>query len=187
MPTAFKDIEGRIPGFNNRWNARQTNIIGKEDKLRWQMLDKQQEIREASGKPRRTLTLPRAHSCIGPFPGCRRVAELSPRKSAAVCFLEQKLLKSSSQDPLRPTVRERLYEGVSHEEQGRHSYLQHRYRQTVQDRYGEQPMTSSMEIGFRRPEGEYRASKFCHKPVIEGGFYRTNGVVTYENLPNPER
>mmetsp|Transcript_66195 Transcript_66195/g.132811 ORF Transcript_66195/g.132811 Transcript_66195/m.132811 type:complete len:188 (-) Transcript_66195:222-785(-) len=185
MPAApAEPFEGRIPGFGNKWNVRQMGVIGKEDKLRWKMLDKQQEIRAASG-PRKAVTLPRAHSCIGPFPGCRRMAELSPRKSAAVCFIEQKLLRSSSQDPLRPTVRERLYEGVSCEEQGRHAYLKHRYRQSVQERYGGMPATSSQEIGFSRPEGEYRASRYCHKPVIEGGFYRTNGVVTYENLPNP--
>mmetsp|Transcript_37653 Transcript_37653/g.117333 ORF Transcript_37653/g.117333 Transcript_37653/m.117333 type:complete len:190 (+) Transcript_37653:51-620(+) len=186
MPASHEAFEGRIPGFNTKWNIRQMDIIGKEDKLRWQSLDKQQEMRatEASGKPRKQVTLPRAHSCIGPYPGCRRLAQLSPRKSAAVCFLEQKLLRSSSQDPLRPTVRERLYEGVSHEEQGRHAYLNRRYKQSIQDRYGGQAATSSQEIGFRRPEGEYRASVFCHKPVIEGGFYRTNGVVTYDNLPS---
>mmetsp|Transcript_82848 Transcript_82848/g.268078 ORF Transcript_82848/g.268078 Transcript_82848/m.268078 type:complete len:188 (+) Transcript_82848:87-650(+) len=187
MPAAPQAIEGRIPGFNNRWNTQQMNIIGKEDKLRWKSLDRQQEIMSASGKQRKVVTLPRAHSCIGPFPGCRRLQELSPRKSAATCFLEQKLLRSSSQDPLRPTVRERLYEGVSHEEEGRHVYLNLRARQTVRERYGDYPATSSQVIGFHRPAGEYRASKFCHKPVIEGGFYRTNGTATHENLPSSQR
>merc|ERR1712050_245928 len=159
------------------------HVINKEDRLRWAMQDKMAEIQAATGTTRPKVKLQRAHSCIGPFPGCRRLTELSPRKSSAVAFLEQKLLRSSCADPSSPTVREKLYEGVSHEEEGKHQYLKMRARQPLKHRYGSMPPTTAMEIGLNRPEDEYRASKFCHQPVMEAGFYRVNGVVTYANLP----
>eukprot|EP00927_Polykrikos_kofoidii_P048928 TRINITY_DN43096_c0_g1_i1.p1 TRINITY_DN43096_c0_g1~~TRINITY_DN43096_c0_g1_i1.p1 ORF type:complete len:216 (+),score=29.13 TRINITY_DN43096_c0_g1_i1:81-650(+) len=176
-------FEGRIPGFDNRWNATKVSVIGKEDQLRWKSLDKQAEIMNASGEQRRTVKLQRAHSAIGPFPGCFRRVQLSPRKSASMCFLEQKLLKSSAEDPENPTMRETLYNGVSHEEQGRHEYLKKRSGTTIQHRYGHYAVTTNQAYGFQRAEGEYRASRFCHKPVMEKGFFRVNGTTTYANLP----
>merc|ERR1719222_1731257 len=106
--------------------------------MRWAMLDRQMEARAALGltKSQSEVKLPRAHSSIGPFPGCRRIVKLSPRKSSAVAFLEQKLQRSSCADPSRPTVREKLYEGVSHEEEGRFQYLKMRARQPLKHRYG---------------------------------------------------
>jgi len=69
-------------------------------------------------------------------------------------------------------------------EEGRHSYLKDRYKLDIQVRYGDkEPATSSHVIGFRRPQGEYRASKFCHRPLVESEFMRMNGVATYANLP----
>mmetsp|Transcript_26252 Transcript_26252/g.55746 ORF Transcript_26252/g.55746 Transcript_26252/m.55746 type:complete len:182 (-) Transcript_26252:54-599(-) len=180
MPIA--DIEGRIPGFDNRWNKTQMITIDKEDKLRWSAQDASLASAQASGTVRTRVKLPRAHSSIGPFPGCRRVAELSPRKSAAVCFIEQKLCRSES----TPTMRERLYDGVSAEGLGKAKYLDLRKRVPLPTRY-EQPATSNQVIGFNRPETEYRASPYCHHPVMEHGFFRTNGTVTYTNLPDNSR
>merc|ERR1719491_137157 len=129
----------------------------------------------ASGTMRASVKLPRAHSSIGPFPGCRTLQQRSPRKSASVAFLEQKLLNTSCADPARPTVREKLYEGVSKMGEGRHGYLKMRAGQPVQHRFGSSPMTSTQEYGFMKPEYEYRASRNCHHPVMEGGFFRVNG------------
>jgi len=179
-----KTFEGRIPGFNNRWNSRKCETISKEDRIRWTAQDRNEELRKSMGKTRRTVQLPRAHSCIGPFPGCTIRKELSPRKASAMHFIEQKLQRSSSIDPDRPTVRETLYHGVTREEEGRYSYLNQRKRQTVRDRYGDFPPTTSMAYGFQRPEDEYRASVHCHKPIIEAGFFRVNGTMTHQNLPD---
>jgi len=186
-------LEGRIPGFNAKWNKRKNDVINKEDRLRWKALDSQLAIMEASGKPRKSVNLGRSHSCIGPFPGCRRIAELSPRKSASMCFLEQKLERSSAADPANPSTRELLYHGITSESQGRHQYLKIRQRDaTVQERFGHlEPLTANMHYGFKKPvwpasnNCEYRASKHCHKPKIEGEFFRPNGAITHQNLPDP--
>ncbi|CAE8731397.1 unnamed protein product, partial [Polarella glacialis] len=116
---------GRIPGFNNNWNQTKMQVIAKEDQMRWDSQDKMQEMRNITGEQRR------AHSCLGPFPGCRRLAPLSPRKSAAINFLEQKLCRSDSM-PSMPTAHDRLYDGVSKEEQGRKAYLKQRNRTSLQ-------------------------------------------------------
>lgn len=188
MPApASVPFEGRIPGFDNRWNKTQCDVIGKEDKLRWSALDKQMKIMEESGVKRKPVKLQRAHTSIGPFPGCFRRVQLSPRKSASICFLEQKLCSSSHEDPEQPTLRELIYEGVSAEEEGKHKYLKLRKSQTLQERFGEQPATTQQIIGWQRPMGEYRASRFCHKPVMEKGFFRTNGTATYLNLPDVKK
>eukprot|EP00440_Ansanella_granifera_P022927 gb/GFBE01024902.1/.p1 GENE.gb/GFBE01024902.1/~~gb/GFBE01024902.1/.p1 ORF type:complete len:183 (+),score=33.29 gb/GFBE01024902.1/:1-549(+) len=175
----IEQVEGRIKGFNNLWNARMNKIIGKEDRMRWDMQDKM----ASTGQLRPSgVKLPRAHTSIGPFPGCKRNVQLSPRKSAAVCFLEQRLLRADSDSKLK-TMRDSIYDGVSHEEQGRFSYLKQRADTTIQSRYGEAPATSSQTYGWRRPTGEYRASEYCHKPGVETAFNRPNGVVTYKDLP----
>lgn len=187
MPPVGQDVQGRIKSFDNLWNGRQVEVINKEDKLRWASLDRQMEIRASHGMPRKTMSLPRSHSSIGPFPGGRRLTELSPRKSASVCLIEQRLLGSSHQDPSAPSTRERLYTGVSHEEGGRHDYLKRRARVTVQERFGGvKPLTSNMTYGFHRPEVDYRASKFCHKPIIDESFYRVSGTTTHMNLPQAQ-
>merc|ERR1712232_1415130 len=114
-------------------------------------------------------SLPRAHTSIGAYPGCRRNVELSPRKSASMCFLEQKLLRSSASCPERPSTGDRLYTGVTKEEQGRYEYLKRRNRYDVAHRHRhhhEALPTSSMTYGFKRSPGEYRASRYCHKPII---------------------
>ncbi|CAE8590866.1 unnamed protein product [Polarella glacialis] len=90
-------------------------VIAKEDQMRWDSQDKMQEMRNITGEQRAVVKLPRAHSCLGPFPGCRRLAPLSPRKSAAINFLEQKLCRSDSM-PSMPTAHDRLYDGVSKED-----------------------------------------------------------------------
>lgn len=179
-------IEGRIPGFDNRWNKTQCDVIGKEDKLRWKSLDLQMKIREDSGMPRRRVKLQRAHSAIGPFPGCFRRVELSPRKSATQNFLEQKLCGSSHEDPDNPSLRDLLCTGVSHEEQGRHEYLKKRAAIPLNERYKNGGLTSSQSYGYLRPEGEYRASRNCHKPVLDKEF-RVSGVMTYLNLPDIQK
>jgi hypothetical protein len=184
MPgAAAVTFEGRIPGFDNSWNKTQVDVINKEDKLRWTSLDKQMKIMQASGDERKPVKLQRAHTSIGPFPGCFRRVQLSPRKSASMCYLEQKLCKTSATDPDNPNTRDKLYTGVSHEEEGKHGYLKDRARTTVQERYGSTPATSNMAFGFQKPQGEYRASRFSHKPVMEKGFFRVNGTATYLNLP----
>mmetsp|Transcript_5311 Transcript_5311/g.11790 ORF Transcript_5311/g.11790 Transcript_5311/m.11790 type:complete len:191 (+) Transcript_5311:118-690(+) len=190
MPAAAK-IEGRIPGFNTRWNKMQNDIISTEDRLRWAQLDRQEEARKASGVPRPTVKLPRAHSAIGPFPGCRRIVELSPRRSAACNYIEEKLIRSASvAEQARPSTQERLYLGVSAEEKGRHEYLKRRKVYGVREKFGNVEMalpTTSMQYGFLQPTEEYRASKFCHKPFIENTFYRVSGAETHRNLPDPTR
>lgn len=183
-PAAAPPLEGRIPGFDNRWNKMQCDTIDKEDKMRWTALDKQLKIMAESGVIRTPVKLQRAHTSIGPFPGCFRRVQLSPRKSASVCFLEQKLCSSSHEDAANPTIRELLYDGVTAEEEGRHKYLKQRARQSLQDRFGGQPATTQQIVGWNRPMGEYRASRFCHKPVMEKGFFRMNGTATYNNLPD---
>merc|ERR1712232_952182 len=111
--------------------------------------------------------------------------KLSPRKSAAMCFIEQKLLAPVSDDgPDRPPTRERLYHGVSAEEEGRYEYLKRRKKHDVEKRYGSAPPTSTMAIGLKRPIGEYRASKHCHKPLVQTQFYRVGGAATHVNLPD---
>mmetsp|Transcript_9560 Transcript_9560/g.20979 ORF Transcript_9560/g.20979 Transcript_9560/m.20979 type:complete len:188 (+) Transcript_9560:339-902(+) len=183
MPAAAAQVEGRIPGFDIKWNKTLCDVIGKEDKSRWNMQDKMAALHRTNGVERKRVKLPRAHSCIGPFPGCRTLQVLSPRKSASVAFLEQRLQRSSHVDPLNPTVRERLYEGVSREGQGRAGYLRRRSDVPPPKRYGSTPATSAQEIGWSRPEYEYRASKFSHHPVMEVGFYRNTGVATHMDLP----
>lgn len=169
---------GRIKNFDNRWNARQVEIISKEDKLRRLCFTKQMEIMEASGVERIEVALPRAHSCIGPFPGQRRNAPLSPRKSASSHYLDQKLLRSSASGPLELSARDMIYE-----EGGRKKYLKMRYDLPITERFGEKPITATQDIGFVKPMGEYRASHFCHKPGVESAFNRPNGVMTYLGLP----
>eukprot|EP00747_Dinoflagellata_sp_TGD_P162591 gnl/TRDRNA2_/TRDRNA2_180347_c0_seq1.p1 gnl/TRDRNA2_/TRDRNA2_180347_c0~~gnl/TRDRNA2_/TRDRNA2_180347_c0_seq1.p1 ORF type:complete len:188 (+),score=24.02 gnl/TRDRNA2_/TRDRNA2_180347_c0_seq1:115-678(+) len=181
MPIA--EVEGRIPGFNNHWNKRLCDTINKEDMLRWETLEKQMEIEAKTGLPRRPVKLPRPHTNIGAYPGCKRNVLLSPRKSAAICFLEQKLLKSSCSDPAMPTVRERLYEGTSQTEEGRYAYLKLRNQMSTKDRYGG-PQTTSQLVGLERPKGEYRASKFARTPGIIGEIMRPCGTQTHLNLPD---
>mmetsp|Transcript_56518 Transcript_56518/g.132549 ORF Transcript_56518/g.132549 Transcript_56518/m.132549 type:complete len:193 (-) Transcript_56518:121-699(-) len=192
MPAAAPQIEGRIPGFNTRWNKQQNDVIAKEDKLRWAQLDRTEAARLAGGgKPRPLVKLPRAHSSIGPFPGQRRLVELSPRRSAACSYIAEKLIRSASAaEQERPSTQERLYLGVSAEEKGRFEYLKRRKAYSVRERFGdiEQNLpTTSMQYGFVRPTEEYRASKHCHKPYIEGTFYRVSGVQTFRDLPDPTR
>mmetsp|Transcript_103478 Transcript_103478/g.299403 ORF Transcript_103478/g.299403 Transcript_103478/m.299403 type:complete len:190 (-) Transcript_103478:74-643(-) len=187
MPSGPSAVEGRIPGFDNKWNKSLCDVINKEDKTRWQMQDRMVQAHAASGTVRPPYKLPRAHSCIGPFPGCRTLQELSPRKSASVALLEQRLLRSSHADPSNPTTREKLYAGVSREGEGRLGYLRERTKLPPQKRFGSTPMTSSHEIGWSPPDGEYRASRHAHHPVMEAGFFRRNGVVTYKNLPDQRK
>ncbi|CAE7484328.1 unnamed protein product [Symbiodinium pilosum] len=145
------------------------------------MLDKQMEFRRSQGEIR-TVKLPRAHTNIGPFPGCKRNAQLSPRKSAAVCFLEQRLLRADSDSKIQ-TMRDSLYDGVSGTGEGRYKYLKHRAKTSIQSRYGDEPTTTSQEYGWSRPTGEYRASPYCHKPGVVDAFNRPSGVITYKDLP----
>jgi hypothetical protein len=184
------ELEGRIPGFNDRWNKRYCYVCQKEDKLRWKALDRQMEIQAQTGSQRPKPNLGRSHSCIGPFPGCRRNVELSPRKSASVCFLEQKLLGGSHEDPERPRTREHLYEGVSQQGQGKKNYLKQRVEKySVHQRFGEiEPGTTNQAFGFKKPvfsgpNGEYVASKYCHKPGVTESFFRPNGAKTHLDPP----
>eukprot|EP00930_Biecheleria_cincta_P024697 TRINITY_DN17653_c0_g1_i1.p2 TRINITY_DN17653_c0_g1~~TRINITY_DN17653_c0_g1_i1.p2 ORF type:complete len:186 (+),score=15.92 TRINITY_DN17653_c0_g1_i1:68-625(+) len=182
----IEQLEGRIKGFNNLWNARQNEVIGKEDKLRWCMQDKAKEMAASTGSLPRTVSLPRAHTSIGPYPGCKRNVTLSPRKSAAVHFLEQRLLRADSDSKIK-SMRDNIYDGVSAELQGRYKYLRQRAGTSVQSRFGDNPPTTNHTYGFKKPFGEYRASIYCHKPGVETGFNRPNGVVTYTNLPTMRR
>merc|ERR1712032_1741851 len=84
----------------------------------------------------------------------------------------------------RPPTRDRLYKGVSAEEEGRYEYLKERKKHDVKHRYGKAPPTSSQQIGFKRPPGDYRASKFCHRPLVQTQFFRVGGTATYMNLPD---
>mmetsp|Transcript_33644 Transcript_33644/g.60890 ORF Transcript_33644/g.60890 Transcript_33644/m.60890 type:complete len:181 (-) Transcript_33644:45-587(-) len=174
----IEQVEGRIKGFNNNWNKTWNDIISKEDKSRWEGQDKAR----STGSLRTGLVkLPRAHTTIGAFPGQTRNVVLSPRKSAAVCFLEQRLLRAESDSKIQ-TMRDSLYEGVTAEEQGKHKYLKLRAGVVPQKRYVD-PATTSMTYGWQKPAGEYRASPFCHKPGVETGFMRPNGTQTYKDLP----
>mmetsp|Transcript_26604 Transcript_26604/g.79366 ORF Transcript_26604/g.79366 Transcript_26604/m.79366 type:complete len:198 (+) Transcript_26604:81-674(+) len=176
------------PVKDNKWNKTLTDIINREDKLRWNMNDRQMEARKSLGMSGSEVKLPRAHSCIGPFPGCRRIAPLSPRKSSAQHYLEQKLLKSSASDPSNMTHHDILNHGVSHEGQGRKAYLKERYKIPLRDRF-ESPVTANQFCGFRAKDqpsqkDEFVASAFGHQPLMETQFFRSNGVpIRMDNLP----
>ncbi|CAJ1447310.1 unnamed protein product, partial [Effrenium voratum] len=118
--------------------------------LRWAMLDKQMELRKSTGQLRtEPVKMPRAHTNIGPFPGCTRNVKLSPRKSAAVCFLEQRLLRADSDSKIK-TMKDSLYDGVSGCGEGRYKYLKLRSTTDLNKRYAE-PATSSQEFGWTQP------------------------------------
>ena len=73
-----------------------------------------------------------------------------------------------------------MYEGVSREEEGRHRYLKLRRNQVRPDRRWNQPMTSSMEVGWDvwPVVNNYSVAKHAKKRMVqcEGGFYRKNGA-----------
>eukprot|EP00933_Yihiella_yeosuensis_P058531 TRINITY_DN59093_c0_g1_i1.p1 TRINITY_DN59093_c0_g1~~TRINITY_DN59093_c0_g1_i1.p1 ORF type:complete len:192 (+),score=26.29 TRINITY_DN59093_c0_g1_i1:74-649(+) len=183
----IEQVHGRIKGFNNTWNKMQMDTIGKEDRLRWRSLDKQLEYSRSVGNLREpgTVKLPRAHSSLGPFPGCKRNVVLSPRKSSAIHFIEQKLLRAESEAKMT-TMEHMLYSGVSQQEEGKHKYLKLRAGTSLQHRYGEAPATTMQAYGWKKPVfpgGEYRASPFCHKPGVDTAFNRANGARPYLDLP----
>mmetsp|Transcript_72100 Transcript_72100/g.139333 ORF Transcript_72100/g.139333 Transcript_72100/m.139333 type:complete len:87 (+) Transcript_72100:644-904(+) len=79
-----------------------------------------------------------------------------------------------------------LYCGVSHDGNGRASYLRERKKSGVPERYG-MPLTETQSYGshYHQPNitSNYVASHCCRKPIIQRSFYRTMGVTTYRDPP----
>eukprot|EP00931_Biecheleriopsis_adriatica_P100466 TRINITY_DN75783_c0_g1_i1.p1 TRINITY_DN75783_c0_g1~~TRINITY_DN75783_c0_g1_i1.p1 ORF type:complete len:155 (+),score=15.61 TRINITY_DN75783_c0_g1_i1:129-593(+) len=122
-------------------------VVSKENRLRWSTQDK---VRSTGSLITGVHKLPRAHSTIGGHPGHMRSVPLSPRKSAALFALEQRYLKSDTDSKTQAT-RDKLYEGVSADGQGRQAYLKARADIPLKQRYGRFPQTSSQAYGFGDP------------------------------------
>lgn len=153
-----------INGFDNHWSKLHREIIEKEDRARWN---------HANGPRGETLrnvgeqTL--ATTCA---------AKLRSRPSAAIRFLEE---KAGLENCRRPSTRETLYKGVSHDGEGRADYLRQRRKYDVIERNG-MPVTETHWYGHGTKDISY-VSAHCKKPIIQRSFFRTQGVNTHRDLP----
>jgi len=82
-------------------------------------------------------------------------------------------LASPGESP-RPSTREKLYRGVSHDGQGRAQYLRLRKKYGVTERY-ETPQTMTHDYGSGTDKFQYSASVNCRKPIIQSSFLSSHG------------
>merc|ERR1712136_557522 len=81
-------------------------------------------------------------------------------------FLEEQMGLESGR---RPSTREGLYSGVSHDEKGRALYLRNRRKYDVAERYG-MPVTESQWYGYLTSEIPTDTRNF-RKPIIQQSFF----------------
>eukprot|EP00450_Noctiluca_scintillans_P011831 CAMPEP_0194494160 /NCGR_PEP_ID=MMETSP0253-20130528/12152_1 /TAXON_ID=2966 /ORGANISM="Noctiluca scintillans" /LENGTH=172 /DNA_ID=CAMNT_0039335233 /DNA_START=61 /DNA_END=577 /DNA_ORIENTATION=- len=124
-----------ISGFDNHWMKLHTEVIRKEERARRKQ---SQELRSHDahvfGEQAVPRPKPRAHST----------------PSSAMRFLEEQMGLESGR---RPSTREGLYSGVSHDEKGRALYLRNRRKYDVAERYG-MPVTESQWYGYLTSESQ---------------------------------
>eukprot|EP00756_Hemistasia_phaeocysticola_P000352 Hpha_TRINITY_DN10241_c0_g1::TRINITY_DN10241_c0_g1_i1::g.35158::m.35158 len=79
-----------------------------------------------------------------------------------------------------PAIRDKLYDGVSKDGNGRAAYLRERQKEWPQKK-STGPLTSSQAIGWRctelPPLRNPSLPNYGRKPVIKNGFYRKGGVA----------
>mmetsp|Transcript_27729 Transcript_27729/g.92166 ORF Transcript_27729/g.92166 Transcript_27729/m.92166 type:complete len:166 (-) Transcript_27729:166-663(-) len=165
-----------MAGLDVHMNNLQVELIQKEERMRWShaATKHRSPLREGG----ETMVTPRSN------------AAATPRRSAAIRFLEEKtgLVPSSVEyadavaKGARPDTRELLYHGISKEGNGRQQYLKERKKYGVVERHGG-PMTFAHTYGLETKEDEYVASPNCRKPIIQRSFFRTMGTQTHKDLP----
>eukprot|EP00747_Dinoflagellata_sp_TGD_P097966 gnl/TRDRNA2_/TRDRNA2_167301_c2_seq1.p1 gnl/TRDRNA2_/TRDRNA2_167301_c2~~gnl/TRDRNA2_/TRDRNA2_167301_c2_seq1.p1 ORF type:complete len:173 (+),score=22.86 gnl/TRDRNA2_/TRDRNA2_167301_c2_seq1:111-629(+) len=163
--------------LDNTWNSIHMEMIKKEEQVRWDhsaTIDFRTKFLQRRGE--------RSLDALGVTP---RDKDSPFRRSAALRFLEEKVGLDKDLPPSspRPTTREVLYRGVSHDGGGRALYLQRRNAHSVNERYG-RPLTETHLYG-NTPVGPggYQASPNAKKPIIQKSFFRTQGVQTYKDPP----
>ncbi|XP_012788160.2 protein ATP6V1FNB [Sorex araneus] len=134
------------------------------------MVKARQKARAAARLPLRLPVLP-PQKPPSPSPAPKAAPEKVPSAVQAAPPLQ------SEMRPVPPAVRALLYEGISHDNQGRRLYLSTRSQELPERRY-HLPITTSFTYGWQLGPVEKREKISCKMCRLES-FFRKNGAFAF--------
>ncbi|XP_014353782.1 protein SPMIP1 [Latimeria chalumnae] len=148
-----------------------------ETRVKWWREYKAEHPKTSRSKtaPKETIKLPPIRTASArekPGPEKKVVPE-TPR--GAEESTGQMLESASEMKPVTPRTKELLYHGISHNLDGRYSYLHARKMKKPEDRYY-YPLTTSWDYGWQLGNMEFKiyGNRLTH--IVQDTFFRKNGV-----------
>lgn len=82
--------------------------------------------------------------------------------------------------PVDPDIKDKLYQGISHNDEGRKNYLKLRNKISPEEKFYE-PVTATHMLGWKVAERFFPCKRYGRRAVIKDSFTRRNGVLKFDS------